>query len=94
VSHGGLTARLLAKIRRDFHDDRQRVVGQLHAVVSGNQDRERVLAAVVAMANGDLDRLQKAVELSTRDWRDVLLASGLANADWPERLVELLGTYK
>jgi hypothetical protein len=72
------------------------VVGQLDAVVSGNQDRERVLAAVVAIANFDLDSAAeggRAVDARLA-WRDVLVPGGLANADWPERLDELLGTYK
>jgi hypothetical protein len=58
---------------------------------SGNQDRERVLAAVVFIAEGDIDRLRRAIGESQRDWRDVLVAGGLANGDWPTILDIELG---
>lgn len=68
--------------------------------MSGNQDRERVLAVAIANANANAnDDLDSAAEGgravdARRAWRDVLVPGGLANANWPERLDELLGTYR
>lgn len=60
---------------------------QLGALLDDSQqDHERMLAAVVRLAEGRLDRLDQALELARTDWRDLLVAAGLANADWPTRL--------
>jgi hypothetical protein len=53
---------------------------------------ERIRAAVILFADGDLTRFRAAVELAKADWRDLLVAAGLAHWDWPARLDEALGT--
>lgn len=87
----GLTPRLIARIRRDFGTSADDVIDQLSAAESGNQRRERVLAAIIAVANGNHGRLKSAIKLSRIDWRDVLVAGGLANEDWPAQLDQTLG---
>lgn len=52
---------------------------------------ERVQAAIVIYANGDLERFGQAVELAATDWRDLLIAAGLADDDWPQVLDRDLG---
>jgi hypothetical protein len=52
---------------------------------------ERIRAAIVLLADGDLSHFRKAVELAKADWRDLLVAAGLAHEDWPARLDEALG---
>jgi hypothetical protein len=52
---------------------------------------ERIQAAAVLLADGNLRRLRQALELAAQDWRDLLVAAGLANADWPQRLNDELG---
>ncbi|WP_236789288.1 hypothetical protein [Amycolatopsis sp. GM8] len=52
---------------------------------------ERILCGVVILAHGDLDRLDEAAQLACADWRDVLVASGLADEDWPAKLDAELG---
>lgn len=52
---------------------------------------ERIRASIVLLANGDLARFRDAVELAKTDWRDLLVAAGLAHADWPARLDQALG---
>ena len=84
--HAGLTARVKARIRRDFPDRPCDVMKLLKSASSGNQDRERVIAAIIVSANGHEREVRTAVELSCLDWRDVLVNSGLANDDWPQRL--------
>lgn len=61
--------------------------GYDHAVLCS----ERVQAAIVLLANGDIARLKQAIDLAATDWRDLLVAAGLANADWPDQLDRVLG---
>lgn len=86
MSDAGLTARVAARVRRDFPDRHDDVMKVLASADSGNQDPERVVAAIVLSARGDVPRLHQAVEASRLDWRDVLVNGGLAHADWPRRL--------
>jgi hypothetical protein len=43
---------------------------------------ERVQAAIVLLADGSLRRLRQALDLAA-DWRDLLIATGLAGEDRP-----------
>lgn len=52
---------------------------------------ERAQAAVVLLAGGDVLRFGQAARLALRDWRDLLVAAGLAHPDWPDRLDAELG---
>jgi hypothetical protein len=83
------TARLAAKIATDFGSHESDVIGWLSGLAPeayGGQDVERVQAAMVLAAAGDTRRFTAMVRLLRVDWRDVLVAGGLADADWPERL--------
>jgi hypothetical protein len=52
-----------------------------------------MMAAVVLASQGRLDRFFPLFRLLKVDWRDVLVAGGLADEDWPSRLdAELPGT--
>lgn len=51
-----------------------------------HRERARVHMAVIKVADGDLQRFRRALTMACTDWRDVLLAAGLAHADWPEVL--------
>jgi hypothetical protein len=52
----------------------------------GRQDPERVQAALVLAAAGQWSRFISVIQLLSEDRRDVLVAGGLAGADWPDRL--------
>jgi len=52
---------------------------------------ERLTAAVVLAADGTLEGIDSAFELAEQDWRDLLVAAGLAHEDWPELLDLRLG---
>ena len=52
---------------------------------------ERVQAAIVLVAGGEIGRLRQMLDLATADWRDLLVAAGLAHDDWPQRLTAELG---
>lgn len=52
---------------------------------------ERVQAAIVVTADGDIGRLRQMLDLAMTDWRDLLVAAGLADADWRQRLTAELG---
>jgi hypothetical protein len=85
-----LTPRLSERIRRDFPaGTADEVAGYLASVAGeafGGQDPERVQAAIVLASVGQWDRFLSVFRLLQLDWRDVLVAGGLANADWPARL--------
>lgn len=95
-----VTPRLERRIRRDFGgpERAQQVLDLLAelpatagydpAMFSG----ERVQAAIVLWANGSLRRVHDACKLAETDWRDMLVAAGLADADWPQRLDEELAS--
>jgi len=51
-----------------------------------------VQAAVVILARGNVGRLKDHISLARTDWRDVLVAAGVANEDWPSLLDAELGT--
>ena len=86
--------RLEARIRRDFPQATAEVLERLVSLrlaLAEKQSRERIDAAIVLLADGSLSRLERAVAVAERDWRDVLVAAGLAHGDWTERLDQLLG---
>jgi hypothetical protein len=77
-----VTPRLRRRIEQDFPNSADEVERLLATTECGGQDSERVRAAVVFAANGDITRLRDGVELSKQDWRDALVAGGLADEDW------------
>jgi hypothetical protein len=86
-----LTARLEQRIRADFPPDVAPTVidhlTELDDVAYGGQDHERIQAALVLAAGGDWDRFLAQFHLVRLDWRDVLVAGGLADEDWPHKLI-------
>ena len=91
-----LSSRLEARVRRDFRSGEAELVRArlvtLQLALAEKQSLERIQAAVVLLADGDLDKLRAAAERAERDWRDVLVWSGLGNGDWPARLEQELGS--
>lgn len=87
-------ARLVARISRDFSvgtaDEVTDRLRGLPEVAFGGQDCERMQAALVLAAGGDWNRFVALLRLLDLDWRDVLVAGGLADGDWPQRLHEAL----
>jgi hypothetical protein len=85
-----VTARLRKRIDRDFPagtaDEVARSLAGLPAEAFGRQDQERVMAAVILASDGQWERFRAELRLVTVDWRDVMVAGGLADADWPVRL--------
>jgi hypothetical protein len=51
---------------------------------------ERIQLAALVAAEGDLGRLDDALVLGRQDWRDLLVAAGLADEDWQERMASEL----
>lgn len=85
-----MTQRLINRIERDFTpDDARAVIGWLNGLAPdsfGRQDPERIQASLVLAASGDLSRFVACVDLLRLDWRDALVAGGLADSNWPDRL--------
>ena len=91
-----LTQRLSDRIGRDFPPDTaERVCGYLKGLTAdacGGQDLERIQAAVVLASDGQWERFLAVFKLLAVDWRDVLMAGGLGNEDWPQVLNRELGS--
>ena len=84
------TVRLRRRIQRDFPpgtaEEVIRRIAALPTSVTGKQNPERVQAALVLAAHGQWRRFDAMLRLLDQDWRDVLVAGDLADADWPARL--------
>jgi hypothetical protein len=52
---------------------------------------ERIRVAAIRLAQGRLGRLDAAIDLARQDWRDLLVAAGLAHCDWAEVMDDWLG---
>jgi hypothetical protein len=91
--------RLERRVHRDFPapgaaPEILRVLDALPAAAGYDPEHyrgERLRAAIVPLTDGDLTRFRQAVGLAKADWRDVLVAAELADADWPLRLDAELG---
>ena len=89
-----VTDRLAARVRMDFGESADEILRRLESLQlpliesQGETGLERVQAAIVLLAGGDFNRFDKEAR---RDWRDVLVASGLGNEGWPGILDEALG---
>jgi hypothetical protein len=90
-------SRLSRRVRRDFPepgsaDEVLRLLGDLVFFPDDPAHSERVQAAVVILAGGNIARLKENIAEARFDWRDVLVAAGLASKDWPARLDAELGS--
>ena len=65
--------------------DAERVIAALEAtklpLIANNG--ERVYLAILLLARGDMERFWRELRQANTDWRDTLVAVGLANGDWP-----------
>jgi hypothetical protein len=90
-----VSVRLRAFTRREFADADADIAMQrldaLHLALAEKQSLERIQAAVAILARGDLRRLEDNAQLAEKDWRDVLVFSGLGQGDWERRLDVILG---
>ena len=79
-----------AEVRSRFaRQDALRVLSALEAAQlpflkdeSHVRERARVHLAVLKLANGSLAEFEKWLGEARTDWRDVLMAAGMANNDW------------
>jgi hypothetical protein len=93
----GASGRLDAYARRTYGDGANRALSACLAAVpelplAERQDPERLAAAMLILGKGDPSTLDRAIALARRDWRDLLVAAGLAHGDWPEVLARTLGS--
>lgn len=54
------------------------------------QDTDRIALAIVIVMGRGID-LASVTALAQRDWRDLLVAGGLAEDNWPSKIAEHLG---
>jgi hypothetical protein len=91
--------RLQRRINHDFPESGSaqeilRILDELPDVAGYDREilaSERVHAAIIILANGTIKKFRNAIELATTDWRDLLVAAGLAHEDWPTQLDNTLG---
>lgn len=50
------------------------------------RERDRVHLAIVKLSGGDVAQLPRILDYARRDWRDVLVWSGLGQPNWPDVL--------
>ena len=49
---------------------------------------ERVFLAILLLSHGDMQQFRTVLQQARVDWRDTLVAAGLADEDWPAVLKE------
>ena len=88
-----MTPRLARWIREHYPGRGDLIVRRLSQLSVPLQDEpeERILAAIAVLGEADPRQFEEAVRLAQVDWRDVLVAAGLADGGFPARLDELLG---
>lgn len=76
-----------------FPADAETVIGSLEATAlpfldapDRARERDRVHLAIIKLSSGDVAQLPKILDYARRDWRDVLVWSGLGQPNWPDVL--------
>lgn len=95
-----VSVRLERRIRRDFPEPGSaaeivRMLDDLPSTAGYDAEHfasERLQAAIVLLAEGSICRFHEAVRRALTDWRDLLVAAGLAHESWPDRLQAELST--
>jgi hypothetical protein len=82
-----VTPRLKNRVSRDFPGSAE-AIRHLRRLPPGDSPdgEERVMAAIVIASAGRWDTFVYYLRLAAEDWREVLMAGGLANEDWRARL--------
>lgn len=78
--------RLIRRIRQDFGRGTDDEVIRHLTALAPDDSSERIQAALVLAAAGEWSRFERQLRQLELDWRDLLVAGGLAGADWPSRL--------
>ena len=91
-----LSARLKRRVIAEYGPDASDILTALEDVpeslpLAERQDAERLQAAVVLASQGNTSEFARCRRLAQVDWRDALIAAGLENSDWPQRLDAALG---
>ena len=80
------TDRLTRRMRQDFGRGTDDAVIRRLTALSPDDSSERIQAALVLAARGRWRLFAHQLRHLELDWRNVLVAGGLADADWPTRL--------
>jgi hypothetical protein len=59
---------------------------ELPLVSSPSRECSRIVLAILILSKGDLAQFDAWLQAARVDWRDVLVAAGLGNVDWPRVL--------
>jgi len=79
-----LPERIQRYVSEHFDDPERavRVLREWRIPYESEPPNERKLAAVVLVAQGHTDRLEDGIRIAAQDWRDLLVAGGVANRGW------------
>lgn len=97
----GISTRLERRVQADFPHHANLVTAALVELTSDifpSETRdspaiERIQLAALLVAQGDLGRLDGALALGEQDWRDLLVAAGLADEGWQGRVAAELDSH-
>lgn len=82
-----MSSRFIEYVQQHFSaNDSTRVLRSIETLDEesfGRQDPERISLAIAILASQDIG-LDAVIELALTDWRDLLVAAGLANENWPD----------
>ncbi|MFF8944292.1 hypothetical protein ACF1A5_18875 [Streptomyces sp. NPDC014864] len=91
-----VSARVVERVQRDFPDPEIAAVVVELLEEWGNTwpdwQVDRVQSAIVLYAAGDVEQVMALLEVAYVDFRDALIATGFARADWQELMEVAFGT--
>lgn len=88
-----ITQAVAARLDQPGRDRLLAALRDLDEAIFDGQDLNRMAGAMVILFEENPDGLASIVAMAKRDWRDLLMAAGLAHADWQNVLEERLGDY-
>jgi hypothetical protein len=88
-----VSALVRQEIEKRFPDDAVSVIASFEATPlpfldaeNRRREKDRVHLAIIKLSGGDITRVPHSLEIAARDWRDVLVWSGLGQPNWPDVL--------
>ena len=81
------------EIEKRFPDDAASVIASFESTAlpfldaeNRRREKDRVHLAIIKLSGDDIARVPHSLEIAARDWRDVLVWSGLGQPNWPDVL--------
>ena len=75
---------VIRRFDTEFAETVLQEIAALSTLANDTVLRDRVHVAIVKLTTEAPENLQEIIRIATSDWRDVLVAAGMANEDWRE----------